>query len=415
MHTPTIHIFCKIVDNYGDIGVCWRLARQLADEQAANVTLIVDDLQRFAELAPTLVPESAQQCLGALTIQHWCADLTLPIADLVIEGFACRLPNNYLSAMAARAIAPVWLNLEYLSAEAWVEDCHLMPSVQPDTGLIQHFWFPGFSARTGGLLRERALIDQRLSWQHDGDAQNDFWAHLGIFDANHFSQRISLFAYRQPALAELLNALATAPHESLLLIPKGLVLTDVLHWLALDPSSESGQRFMSGQRLRTGQLSIHMLPLLSHDDYDRLLWSCHWNAVRGEDSFIRAQWSGRPFLWHIYEQDADAHWLKLDAFIATMRHADCINTEWTQALRAWNGHAATHFHWQQWLQALVAPTANSLAKPALAPSNFCGATHVAAEAWCRQQLKHADLASELMRFYANQVESRPLINAFGTS
>ena len=43
-------IFCTVVDNYGDIGVCWRLARQLAAEHGFAVRLWVDDLASFARL-----------------------------------------------------------------------------------------------------------------------------------------------------------------------------------------------------------------------------------------------------------------------------------------------------------------------------------------------------------------------------
>ncbi|MBY0444112.1 MAG: elongation factor P maturation arginine rhamnosyltransferase EarP, partial [Burkholderiales bacterium] len=35
-------IFCRVIDNYGDIGVCWRLARQLSFEHGFAVRLMVD-------------------------------------------------------------------------------------------------------------------------------------------------------------------------------------------------------------------------------------------------------------------------------------------------------------------------------------------------------------------------------------
>ena len=35
-------VFCRVVDNYGDAAVCWRLARQLADEHGARVRLWID-------------------------------------------------------------------------------------------------------------------------------------------------------------------------------------------------------------------------------------------------------------------------------------------------------------------------------------------------------------------------------------
>lgn len=393
MKPPVTHIFCKVIDNFGDIGVCWRLARQLAAEHQAQVTLLVDDLISFSRLAPEIDPQSAEQTLGPLTVLHWHDSCALPpAADLVIEGFACHLPGAYLGSMAARASAPVWLNLEYLSAEHWVEDCHAMESVQPTTGLRQQFWFPGFNARTGGLLREHDLIHRRDDWQNSPAAQADFWSRLGVRDAAQFGQRISLFAYQQPALPGLLEALAGQQNQAvesrsaLVLIPEGNVLADVARWFGVET-------LRAGERLCRGALTVHILPLLTHEDYDRLLWSCDWNGVRGEDSFVRAQWAGKPFLWHIYPQEEEAHWLKLNAFIdqtsaATDDIGAAMNAAWGRALCAWNRENAGTYDWQEWLQ--------SQSKIADCARN-----------WCAQQLKQADLALGLMRFYANRVESPP--------
>jgi uncharacterized repeat protein (TIGR03837 family) len=63
-------------------------------------------------------------------------------------------------------------------------------------------------------------------------------------------------------------------------------------------------------------LTVQVLPFVRQDQYDPLLWSCDFNAVRGEDSFVRAQWAGRPLLWHIYQQEEDVHLDKLEAFLA---------------------------------------------------------------------------------------------------
>ena len=40
----TWDIFCSVVDNFGDIGVCWRLARRLSAGLGQQVRLWVDDL-----------------------------------------------------------------------------------------------------------------------------------------------------------------------------------------------------------------------------------------------------------------------------------------------------------------------------------------------------------------------------------
>lgn len=374
---PTCDIFCTVIDNFGDIGVCWRLARQLAAEHGAAVTLWVDDLARFGRLAPTLDPARDVQTLGAITVRRWAGEIADPVpGDLVVEGFACTLPAGFLRAMQARPQPPCWLNLEYLSAEAWVEDCHGLASVHPATGLTQHFWFPGFTARTGGLLREAGLIAARENFLSDAAAQTEFWTRLGVPEALALPRRISLFAYENAAVPALLTALAGHPEPRLLLVPDGRVLDDVARW--------AGRPLAVGDRTVQGSLTVAVLPLLAHADYDRLLWSCELNLVRGEDSLVRAHWAAQPLLWHIYPQEEDAHLVKLEAFIARVE-ALGMPALWAEALRAWNRGAADPALWQTFVASLPA-----FAAPA--------------RAWADAQAARPDLATKLMHFYSSRVE-----------
>ena len=168
----TWDIFCSVVDNYGDIGVTWRLARQLVAEHGLAVRLWVDDVQAFVRLCPQADPQQPTQKQQGVEVRHWPVDwLPVEPADVVIEAFACQLPQSYITAMAAREQKVLWLNLEYLSAEAWVAGCHALPSLQAG-GLSKFFFFPGFTAGTGGLLRERDLIAQRQAFQADAQARH---------------------------------------------------------------------------------------------------------------------------------------------------------------------------------------------------------------------------------------------------
>ncbi|MDO9321970.1 MAG: elongation factor P maturation arginine rhamnosyltransferase EarP, partial [Pseudomonas sp.] len=125
-------IFCSVVDNYGDIGVTWRLARQLVAEQGCAVRLWVDDLAAFCRVCPEADAQAAAQLQQGVEVHRWCADWpAAEAADVVIEAFACQLPAAYIAAMAARMRPSLWLNLEYLSAEDWVGGCHGLPSLQP--------------------------------------------------------------------------------------------------------------------------------------------------------------------------------------------------------------------------------------------------------------------------------------------
>ena len=174
-------IFCSVVDNLGDIGVCWRTSRQLAAEHAADVRLWVDDLVTFRHLAPSLDVNAMVQRLGDIEIRAWKTPFR-PVepADIVVETFGCELPAAYVDAMAKRARAPVWINLEYLSAETWVDGCHGLPSPHPQWPLIKYFFFPGFTANTGGVLIERGLTQRRQTFQRDVAATREFLGGLGV-------------------------------------------------------------------------------------------------------------------------------------------------------------------------------------------------------------------------------------------
>lgn len=369
-------IFCSVVDNYGDIGVTWRLARQLAAEQGHTVRLWVDELGAFVRLCPEASVDAECQHWSGVEVRRWAEPFpAVEPAQVVIEAFACQLPPSYVAAMAAGGVRRLWLNLEYLSAEDWVAGCHGLPSPQPD-GLQKFFFFPGFVEGTGGLLREADLLARRRAFQADAQAQQAFLQSLGV--AREAGARlISLFAYENAGLAGWLDALAADPQPTQLLVPQGKILADLQLWLG-------EAQLAPGDCCRRGNLLIHVLPFVAQDDYDRLLWCCDFNAVRGEDSFIRAQWAGRPLLWHIYPQDEGVHWDKLQAFLA-IYNADLMPeaaAAQSELWRAWNAGEGMETAWPALLEVL----------PVLQRH---------AEQWCEQQAARADLARTLEQFYLN--------------
>ncbi|MCA6217857.1 elongation factor P maturation arginine rhamnosyltransferase EarP [Ideonella sp. B7] len=297
-------LFCRVIDNYGDIGVCWRLAVGLA-EHGQQVRLWVDDPQALQWMAPA--------GHAGVAVQPWTADTPLPEpGDVVVEAFGCDPPESFVARMAAAARPPVWVNLEYLSAEPYVERSHRLRSPQR-CGLDKWFFYPGFTPATGGLLREEDLLQAQAGF--DAAAWR---ARQGI--APQPGERlVSLFCYPQDQLPALLAALGDAP--TLLLTAPGPATT-----LTRDLPRPPGLR-------------LQALPWLSQPDYDRLQWACDLNLVRGEDSFVRAQWAGRPFLWQIYPQEDGVHADKLAAFLT--RHLEGapapLASTVAQLMRAWNG------------------------------------------------------------------------------
>lgn len=370
---PTWDIFCCVVDNYGDIGVTWRLARQLVAEHGLAVRLWVDEPKAFVRLYPEADVEALCQVCEGVEVRRWEAQWHVEeVADVVIGAFACQLPPAYIEAMTQRASPVLWLNLDYLSAEDWVEGCHGLPSPQPN-GLRKVFFFPGFTERTGGLLREGDLLERREAFD-----RKVFLRDIGI-TLQPDARLISLFAYENGGLASWFDALAEDARPNHVLVPEGRILGDVKTWLAVD-------NLAVGDIHRRGALTVQILPFVRQDDYDRLLWSCDFNAVRGEDSFVRAQWAGQPLLWHIYVQEEYAHWEKLEAFLD--RYTQGLEPSAAAALvelwRAWNMDRDMGLAWKQLL-----PHWDELA--------------LHARRWCAEQAARPDLAKALVQFYRNWI------------
>ena len=289
-------VFCTVIDNHGDLGVCWRLARQL-NQAGQRVRLWVDDASALAWMAP----DRPQGPAGAIDVLPWSAATrpdtlaTLEPADVWIEAFGCHLPEPFVAHGAStRARPPVWINLEYLSAETQARRNHGLHSPVmsgPAKGWVKRFYYPGFTPDTGGLLRETGLIEHqqgfdRQAWRARHAPALAQGAHL-----------VSLFCYEPSHLKPWLQDLArTGDH---LLVTPGRALAAVRSALPELP----------------GALSWSALPYCDQDGFDQMLWACDLNLVRGEDSLVRAIWAGQPLVWHLYPQHDGAHRAKLEAFL----------------------------------------------------------------------------------------------------
>ncbi|OCW29243.1 elongation factor P maturation arginine rhamnosyltransferase EarP [Pseudomonas aylmerensis] len=371
-------IFCSVVDNYGDIGVTWRLARQLVVEHACNVRLWVDDLRAFERMCPEIDVHLDEQWQEGVEVRFWPTEWRdTASADVVIAAFACQLPPEYMEAMAASARAPLWMNLDYLSAEEWVVGCHRLPSVK-FKGVQKYFFFPGFRPGTGGLLREAGLLEQRQAFQQDAAAQRQFLQALGVF-ATEGARLISLFAYENAGLGRWLDVLSSDVRPTHLLVPEGRILGDVQRWLGVEG-------LVAGDVHQRDALTVQVLSFVRQEQYDRLLWCCDFNAVRGEDSFVRAQWAGRPLLWHIYRQDEDIHLDKLDAFLAlyTAALSPAASAALIALWQAWNTDGDMAQAWKMLLEHW--PEVNQHA-----------------QTWCLEQGLQADLATALVQFYESWI------------
>lgn len=294
-------IFCQVVDNYGDIGVCWRLACDLALRGQA-VRLYVDDVRALAWMAP-------EGCPGVQLLPS--PGLVPPAgydpAPVVVAAFGCTLDATVREAMQRAAAPPAgtparritWIHLEYLSAQDYVARSHGLASPVlggAAAGVHRWFFFPGFTPDTGGLLREPGLAQRRRRFE-----RRAWLAGRGIDWAGE--PVLSLFCYEPPRLAPWLRELGQVPAR--LLVTHGRAQAALRQALATMGSGWNAQ----------GALQISYLPPLTQLDFDHLLWSSDINFVRGEDSLVRAIWAGTALVWQPYPQGDEAHHDKLGAFL----------------------------------------------------------------------------------------------------
>jgi len=356
--------------------VCWRLARQLAQPPfSVNVRLWVDNLTRCHALVPAILPDAAQQWHEAVEVRHW-RDQTVCIspADVVIEAFACDPPADFVRAMTPET---VWINLEYLSAEPWVENYHGLPSPQPG-GLRKWFFFPGFTTKTGGLLRESHLLARRADWQADPQKRWALLRALRLPDA-------ALQTLRQPDARQIL--LFCYPHAPVAALLQGLMAqASPAVVLACPGTIHEAHKIL----VRGSQVQVCDIPFVAQDRFDTLLWGSDLNCVRGEDSLVRALWAARPLLWQLYPQAENAHLEKLAAWLTRAPYAAHVAT----LIRAWN--------------AAPSPDANQLTdllSASLAPAAYAQ-WQAAAQHWSHTLAQQDDLATALMAFCANKRQNR---------
>ncbi|XXQ67855.1 elongation factor P maturation arginine rhamnosyltransferase EarP [Neisseriaceae bacterium B1] len=334
MKNPVFWLFCTVIDNFGDIGVAWRLARELRIRLNARVYLWLDDFTALQTIAPNWQQEEIEVLIWQEGQVIDLQDIELP--NVVIETFACTLPENVLHIIEQTGVT--WLNWEYLSAEDWAVRTHLMPSLQHN-GATKCFWQMGFLPETGGLLREADYAEKQQNFFRQPENQQ-FVGRALMPDApccNHvghecptYANQVASSIFRQPETANLPENRALTififAYDSPIwtkwahawqqlgqAITLKIASNQVIQALKRDGflfenALQDDKPFVSGS------LKIEKLDFVPQSKFDTRLWAADILIIRGEDSFVRAQFAGKPFFWHIYSQDQMAHLDKLDAF-----------------------------------------------------------------------------------------------------
>ena len=319
-------IFCRVIDNHGDLGVCWRLSADLAS-RGHSIRLWVDDASALVWMAPDAKPnaEGRAQLItttGSVVVRAWhdaLHGLDQP-SDVWVEAFGCELPDHFVHGAhqsqtnAHSPSCPVWLNLEYLSAETYVERSHKLPSPVMSgllKGRTKWFFYPGFNDKTGGLIREARVLEKINGAAFPESDQ---------FGSKPYPQKSTLFCYEPAALAEAMQlaSLTTSGH----------------HWqVAHGRGALAFEQALRSLPSHVKPPSHQFIPPVSQTKFDQLLKSSDLNFVRGEDSLVRALWAGKAFVWQIYPQDDGAHRLKLNAFLDWLQPPDSLR----RFHLVWNG------------------------------------------------------------------------------
>lgn len=323
----TVDLLCRVVDNLGDIGVAWRLARALRDE-GARVRLVVEGMEAFRSVEPSVDADAPFQERKGVLIRPWAsgaggssqaaafADYLSDPPRAIIECFACGRPDWLEDMLFGRGFAgrAAIVDLEYLSAEDWVPGFHKLPSVTRSAGVRKWMFMPGFGPGTGGLtmgrdfgralgrsasdpLGSRQSAIDAIEGRSDApssifpeDAVNRFWflAFSYELDYSALMAELARFSEEKPCL------LLSAPGRS--------------RESVLRAWEDAGKPF-----------PLADLPYLPQPLWDELILAADFAIVRGEDSLSRAALGGNPFIWQAYPQDADTRLEKARALGGAVR------------------------------------------------------------------------------------------------
>ena len=313
-----ITILCRVVDNYGDIGFVYRLARELSSLSSIEKTqlrLIVSDLKSFNAMAlpPGISTSLAVQNYNGWKVIDWnaCAEgkceFTEQPPKIILECFQCGRPEwldeILFSAQTTQTVQIV--NVEYLTAEDWADDFHLLKSGTRSALVKKINFMPGFTKKTGGLVLDKNFV----SCVHSKTAALECLKKYAskktvalIEDTNLF--RVIAFSYERnfENEARALSEFAKNSGRKLqVLLAPGLGNV---------PFKKAAAAFKN--------ISVYDLEYLPQLAWDALLTLADFSFIRGEDSFSRACLSGIPFVWHAYPQEEEFQLVKVDAVLKRM-------------------------------------------------------------------------------------------------
>lgn len=312
MELKTLDIFCEIIDNYGDIGVVYRTAKELQKIfPKSKIRAFLNRLDEFKKINSQVLDLPSQNIDGIeyITFDYLRDNANeLLTAQVIIEAFGCQIPEEYMEI--AYDNSELLINLEYLSAEDWIEDFHLQSSPLGRGKLKKVFFMPGFTEKSGGVIADSNYLEriQRIL------ENKEFYEKKYLSDIEDRENKIvgTLFSYEKnftPLLEDLKKL-----DKDVVILAMGEKIQDSLRKILKNFSIEDFRN-----SLKYGKIEIRFLNFLNQEEYEELINIVDFNFVRGEDSFIRAVLTGKPYMWHIYCQEEYAHMDKIEGFLDKYR------------------------------------------------------------------------------------------------
>ena len=312
MELKTLDIFCEIIDNYGDIGVVYRTAKELQKIfPESKIRVFLNKLDEFKKINSQVLDLPSQNIDGIeyITFDYLRDNANeLLTAQVIIEAFGCQIPKEYIEI--AYDNSELLINLEYLSAEDWIEDFHLQSSPLGRGKLKKVFFMPGFTEKSGGVIADSNYLEriQRVL------ENKEFYEKKYLSDIEDRENKIigTLFSYEKnftPLLEDLKKL-----DKDVVILAMGEKTQDSLRKILKNFSIEDFRN-----SLKYGKIEIRFLNFLNQEEYEELINIVDFNFVRGEDSFIRAVLTGKPYMWHIYCQEEYAHMDKIEGFLDKYR------------------------------------------------------------------------------------------------
>ncbi len=361
----TLDLLCRVVDNYGDIGLVYRLARALSEATPAlRLRIIVDDLPAFAQLAPGIDPARDLQFYRGWTVVRWnpsgAAEVAATAAAAVatgaaggrspsagseapaavrelflaerprhlIECFACGRPDWFEEILfdPSDPVTRHIVNLEYLSAETWVDEVHRMPSLTRSPLVKKYMFMPGFTERTGGLVVDRGFarsLEALRGGSSRREARRILAGRIGV-DLPGKSSGAGIAGESRdepevPAEDRFWITVFSYERDYSRIVADLAAFDAATPLLVLAAAGRSQACFLDAWRSAGSPFPVAPLPFLPQEPWDEVLLASDFSIVRGEESLARAALSGRPFLWHAYVQENAHQLVKVRALLDRMR------------------------------------------------------------------------------------------------